>query len=75
MGEQREVLSLHHKHSCVCVWVGIHIQCLCQKFDSHKKMADHVSRLGKRKTVQFIGMFVWIIVFYFYDIFLPLCIL
>ena len=33
-------------------------------------MADHVSRRCKRKTVQFRGMFVWIIVFYFY-IFLP----
>jgi hypothetical protein len=34
-----------------------------QKFDSH--VADRVSRRGKRKTVQFRGMFVWIIVFYF----------
>ena len=31
-------------------------------------MADRVSRRGKRKTVQFWGMFVWIIVFYFYNI-------
>ena len=37
-------------------------------------MADRVSRRGKRKTVQFRGMFVWIIVFYFYNIFLPTCI-
>ena len=33
-------------------------------------MADRVSRRGKRKTLQLRGMFVWIIVFYFY-IFLP----
>ena len=44
-----------------------------QQFDSH--MADHVSRRGKRKTVQFRGMFVWIIVFYFYNIFLTISIL
>ena len=37
-------------------------------------MADRVSRRGKRKTTQFGGMFVWIIVFYFYNIFLPICI-
>ena len=41
----------------------------------HLYMADRVSRRGKRKTVQFRGMFVWIIVFYFYNIFLPICIL
>ena len=37
-------------------------------------MADRVSKRDKRKTVQFRGMFVWIIVFYFYIIFLPICI-
>ena len=37
-------------------------------------MADRVSRRGKRKTVQFWGMFVWIIVFYFYNIFLTISI-
>ena len=34
-------------------------------------MADRVSRRGKRKTVHFRGMFV----FYFYNIFLHICIL
>ena len=34
-------------------------------------MADRVSRQGKRKTVQFRGMFVWIIVFYFTTSFYP----
>ena len=34
-------------------------------------MVDRVSRRGKRKTVHFRVMFVWIIVFYFYNIFLP----
>ena len=34
-------------------------------------MADRVSRRGKKKTVQFRGMFVWNSVFYFYNIFLP----
>ena len=29
-------------------------------------------RRGKKKTVQFRDMFVWIIVFYFYNIFLPM---
>ena len=29
------------------------------------KMADHVSSQSKKKTTQFRGMFVWIIVFYF----------
>ena len=40
-------------------------------------MADRVSRRSKRKTVQFRGMFVFvsIIVFYFYNIFLPICII
>ena len=38
-------------------------------------MADRVCRRGKRKTVQFRGMFVWTIVFYFYNIFLTICIL
>ena len=30
-------------------------------------MADRVSGGGKRKTVQFRGMFVWVIVFYVYS--------
>ena len=37
-----------------------------------KLMADHVSRRGKRKPVQFQGRFVWIIAFYFYYIFPPI---
>ena len=35
-------------------------------------MAERVSQRGKRKTGQFRGMFVWIIVFYFYNIFLTI---
>ena len=35
-------------------------------------MADRVSQRGNRKTVKFRGMFLWIIVFYFYNIFLPM---
>ena len=35
-------------------------------------MADRVSGRAKRKTVQVRGMFIWIIVFYFYNIFLPI---
>ena len=45
-----------------------------QKFDSHKWPTVLVDEV-KGKTVQFRGMFVWIIVFYFYNIFLPICIL
>ena len=41
-----------------------------QKFDSHKW--DY---FVKKKTTQFRGMFVWIIVFYFYNIFLTITIL
>ena len=37
-----------------------------------ESMADRVSRRGRRKTVQFRGMFVWIIELYFYNIFLPI---
>ena len=33
-------------------------------------MADRVSRRGKKETVYFRGMFVWIIVYNFYNIFL-----
>ena len=36
-------------------------------------MTDRVSRRGKRKTAHFRGMFLWIIVFYFYNTFLPIC--
>ena len=45
-----------------------------QKFDSHKWTTVLVDEV-KTKTVHFRGMFVWIIVFYFYNIFLPICIL
>ena len=36
------------------------------------KKCDSHGRRGKRKTVQFRGMFVWTIVFYFYNIFLTI---
>ena len=40
-----------------------------------QNLADRVSRRGKRKTVQFPGVIVRIIVLYFYNIFLPVGIL
>ena len=35
-------------------------------------MADRVSSQSKKKTTKFCGKFVWIIVFYFYNIFLTM---
>ena len=64
--EAGEALMLYSNTKSITINLVSNLTTNTQKLDSHK-WPTAFSRRGKRKTVQFRGMFVWIIVFYFYN--------